>query len=87
MIDYIRIGYIHKVESGCSGRVIARINKRQGTYDVAFDECNKNRRCGCIDTCYSDYSGQWWKIHEGFTTKDNLGSDACQSWVKKNKYF
>ena len=92
MINYILKVYIHKPESSCwlggsGGRVLGRIYTREG-YDKAFDACYKNRRCGCIDTCNGYvYGGDWYDIYATSTTKDNPGSNACHSWVKKTLYF
>ena len=88
MIYYILIAYSHKPESGCSGSWMGRFYIRGGSFKAAFDACNRNRRCGCVDTCNGYYYGaDWYQIHKGNTTIDNPGSDACHSWAKKNKYF
>ena len=93
MINYILIAYIHKTESGCSGRLIAHIplgGHFARSYHDAFDACYKYRRCGCIDTCNGCcYIGaDWYDIYEGNTTKALPGSDACHSWARlKNNYF
>ena len=91
MVNYILVVFNHKPESGCSGgRFLGRISIWEG-YDAAFNACYKNRRCGCIDTCHGGFicGGDWtctYLMYEGSTTKDNPGSDACHSWVKKNGY-
>ena len=66
IINCISIDWNYTLHSQCDGRIIKIIDSyflSDGYLDV-FDECEKHRRCGCIET--SD--GVYWDLVEGTNT-------------------
>jgi len=50
--------------SQCEGQFIKKLYRFSAGYFDVFDECEKHRRCGCIDTC----NGLAWRLYEGTNT-------------------
>jgi len=72
------------IQSWCAGRIINMFTQPNVGYLEAFEECEKNRPCGCVSTC----DGVDWKLHEETygrpSTYDDFDDDPlCQTWVYK----
>ena len=87
IINCISIDWNYTLHSQCAGRIIKILDSdflSDGYLDV-FDECEKHRRCGCIET--SD--GVYWDLVEGTNTfyykRKWCPGVTCQynTWVSK----